>query len=392
MQFVSNPSLPTRNTANSVLQLLTIGGNPAWSAAPRLANIADTGGTNRITLATASPQTSITGDFDVSGHAAIGNTGAVNSQYALDIEEVHVHDASMSVSHVGAFYSISVDPNGFTGIGELAQAGYVYIAGTTGIVAQAAALQFVLSWTGTPTVSLATPIDIYTEGTPGTVTNYIGVQLATNWGGGTFTTIRGIWIKNQAAGIVSGTTCIGLEIAAQSGATTNFGIRNASNSVQTGYARFGAVTAPANTTNGDLTCIRFNIGNAAFTSGVEHQVTGDGVLTGYYRIGSATAPTNTTEGDLTVVRLFVGDAAAVSGVEALITGDQTITGQLLVGTAAAPAASAVLELQSMTGALLLSRLTTTQRDTLTAVNGMLIYNSTLAKFQGYEAGAWTNLI
>ena len=37
-------------------------------------------------------------------------------------------------------------------------------------------------------------------------------------------------------------------------------------------------------------------------------------------------------------------------------------------------------------------LTTTARDALTAVNGMVIYNSTDNKFQGYENGAWVNLI
>ena len=36
--------------------------------------------------------------------------------------------------------------------------------------------------------------------------------------------------------------------------------------------------------------------------------------------------------------------------------------------------------------------TTTQRNALTAVNGMIIYNSTDNKFQGYEAGAWANLV
>mgnify|MGYP001591350753 CR=1 FL=1 len=35
-------------------------------------------------------------------------------------------------------------------------------------------------------------------------------------------------------------------------------------------------------------------------------------------------------------------------------------------------------------------LTTTQRDALTAVNGMVIYNSTLAVFQRREAGAWVS--
>lgn len=54
--------------------------------------------------------------------------------------------------------------------------------------------------------------------------------------------------------------------------------------------------------------------------------------------------------------------------------------------------SICLYLNTTTGVLLLSRLTTTQRDALTAVNGMLVYNSTLNKFQGYENGSWTSLI
>lgn len=37
-------------------------------------------------------------------------------------------------------------------------------------------------------------------------------------------------------------------------------------------------------------------------------------------------------------------------------------------------------------------LTTTERDALTASNGMVIYNSTDNKFQGYENGAWVNLV
>ena len=37
-------------------------------------------------------------------------------------------------------------------------------------------------------------------------------------------------------------------------------------------------------------------------------------------------------------------------------------------------------------------LTTAQRDALTAVKGMIIYNTTTNKFQGYEGSAWANLI
>jgi hypothetical protein len=54
--------------------------------------------------------------------------------------------------------------------------------------------------------------------------------------------------------------------------------------------------------------------------------------------------------------------------------------------------STALEVQSTTQALLLSRMTTTQRDLMTPLNGMLIYNTTTNKFEGYENGSWTSLI
>lgn len=64
-------------------------------------------------------------------------------------------------------------------------------------------------------------------------------------------------------------------------------------------------------------------------------------------------------------------------------------GRVGIGTAS-PATSALLELSSTTGALLLSRMTTTQRDALTAVNGMVIYNTSTNAFNFYENGAWVS--
>lgn len=58
-------------------------------------------------------------------------------------------------------------------------------------------------------------------------------------------------------------------------------------------------------------------------------------------------------------------------------------------------ASFVLTLQEYLSGngIYVPRLTTTERDALQGVtNGQLIYNTTTDKFQGYEAGAWTNLI
>ena len=48
-------------------------------------------------------------------------------------------------------------------------------------------------------------------------------------------------------------------------------------------------------------------------------------------------------------------------------------------------------ISSGVGTIRFSGITTVQRDTLTAVNGDMIYNSSLNKFQGYANGAWGNI-
>lgn len=59
--------------------------------------------------------------------------------------------------------------------------------------------------------------------------------------------------------------------------------------------------------------------------------------------------------------------------------------------AGAPATSSAFEVRSTTGALLLPRMTTTQRNALTATNGMIIYNTTANRLQGYQNSAWINI-
>ena len=46
----------------------------------------------------------------------------------------------------------------------------------------------------------------------------------------------------------------------------------------------------------------------------------------------------------------------------------------------------------VTGFVQFGSLTTTERNALTAANGMVIYNTSDNKFQGYENGAWVNLV
>jgi hypothetical protein len=65
---------------------------------------------------------------------------------------------------------------------------------------------------------------------------------------------------------------------------------------------------------------------------------------------------------------------------------------LVVGDTSALTASVTLEVAGTTGAFLLPRLTTTQKNALTPVNGMMLYDVTLNKAQLYESGAWMNLV
>ena len=63
---------------------------------------------------------------------------------------------------------------------------------------------------------------------------------------------------------------------------------------------------------------------------------------------------------------------------------------LHIGMGCQPATSGALDITSTTGALIVPRMTTVQMNALTAVNGMIIYDTTLTKFMFYENGAWVS--
>ena len=75
--------------------------------------------------------------------------------------------------------------------------------------------------------------------------------------------------------------------------------------------------------------------------------------------------------------------------------DKTHYGQIGGSASTTPEATHVhvqTETVQATKWMQLQGITTATRDALTAVNGMIIYNSTDNKFQGYENGACANLI
>lgn len=61
------------------------------------------------------------------------------------------------------------------------------------------------------------------------------------------------------------------------------------------------------------------------------------------------------------------------------------------GSTFSPANSTLLDLQSTTGALLVPRMSTTQKTALTAAEGMIVYDTTDAAIEGYMGGTWTSL-
>jgi hypothetical protein len=94
--------------------------------------------------------------------------------------------------------------------------------------------------------------------------------------------------------------------------------------------------------------------------------------------------------DKTASRIYVTDSTSTYDILTIDTSNNNVG----INTAS-PAADAILDLTSdasKKGALLVPRMTTTDKNSLTAVNGMIVYDSTLNKFQGYENGAWTSFI
>ena len=98
-----------------------------------------------------------------------------------------------------------------------------------------------------------------------------------------------------------------------------------------------------------------------------------------------TSPTITGTG--AIAGTFTGNITGnVTGnVDGIVGGNTpaAITGTAISGTSIAVTGTA--------GAMTLNTVTTTQRNALTAANGMVVYNSTTSKIEAYAGGAWVQL-
>jgi hypothetical protein len=66
-------------------------------------------------------------------------------------------------------------------------------------------------------------------------------------------------------------------------------------------------------------------------------------------------------------------------------------GGTTIGAQAAPAASSILDIRSTTSGVLFPRMTTTQKNVISAVAGLVVYDSTTNKLQCYNGSTWNDL-
>jgi len=176
-------------------------------------------------------------------------------------------------------------------------------------------------------------------------------------------------ITTGSDNIAIGTIALKLNIGGSNNVAVGGGYSNTTGSYNTGI---GLGSIYSNTTGSDNT----SIGASALSS----NISGDfNTALGYSADVGSGALTNATA---------IGANAVVNTSNSVVIGSGSRVG---IGTSS-PNASSILDLTSTTGALLLPRMTTAQKNLLTPTNGMLVYDSTLNKFQGYENGAWTSLI
>jgi hypothetical protein len=133
---------------------------------------------------------------------------------------------------------------------------------------------------------------------------------------------------------------------------------------------------------------KFGIGTFGPTQALD--VRGSGVFTGEV-VASAFRGSLTADDSSTIVDGITG---AITAPSAIIAGE--VQAAAFKGTLVGDDSSIIID--GISGAITspsyiqFGSFTTVERDAIAAANGMVVYNTTDNKFQGYEAGAWANLI
>lgn len=165
-------------------------------------------------------------------------------------------------------------------------------------------------------------------------------------------------------------------------------------------SNYSLVTSDSFTGDGSTTA--FTLSSAATTNSVIVNINGalQQPTTAYSVSGTTITMVEAPHvDDVLEVRIF---STALSNIQTLIADADNDTRVRVEASADEDTirfATAGTEVATMTSsttvfanAVQLASMTTTERNALTAANGMIIYNTTDNKFQGYENGSWANLI
>jgi len=170
-----------------------------------------------------------------------------------------------------------------------------------------------------------------------------------------------------------------LKIGGASDAATGIELDLVGDSVMTGQLTVGATTLASAGYGLDVTGNTFLSGSLSvnkttlITSGLEFETTGAGLISGVLTVGSSTV--------------------ANENIELELTGDAQFSSSLGIGTTVGAQASALLEMISTTRGLLPPRMTTTQRDAISApAEGLVISNTTSNTIDFFNGSIWVTLI
>jgi len=126
------------------------------------------------------------------------------------------------------------------------------------------------------------------------------------------------------------------------------------------------------------------VNNALVFSGTLNQTGGaNGIIRDIYLNRTVTAVS-----DYRGIEIAYSNSSAKGVYQSGANTTNNFVGGTMFGSTSAPSAVAAIEVSSTTKGILFPRMTTTQRDAITAVAGLAIFNTTTSKLEVYDGAAW----
>lgn len=318
-------------------------------------------------------------------------TGTLTEAYGLRVESL-----GASTSSFGIYQAGSGDDNyfaGHVGIGTTTPAAGLLVVEDTSDSTSGSCIEARLTKIAGGTLAIWRGIEVDPYVNAGTVSTMNCITLDSPAGGGTILAIRGLYIPSLKTGPAAGGTVHGIfqsssddpnRLEGQTGIGGDYQSDaqlyvKASYTGTIGTARYGVHAKleyyGSSTTLSDARVVGATIDvdtGETIISGHGLYVespTGNGTIANCFGVYIAEQETGPTTAGYGVYQIGAGDSNLFSG-STIFNRSVSLTG---IGT---------------DGYLRLNRLTTVQRDAITPLSGMVIFNTTTSKFQGHDGTAW----